>query len=228
MNTLREAAQQALEALESYATHRPLPGRCPVRDAEYALRAALAQQDDEPQRPKCFEFALDFLGAPESVELRAYIEQLEGRAALAQEQDEPTGKQSLQVDRGLNMNTPQAAQRLLDALAAAMPYAPHRAEFDRVADAADDLRKALAQTAPQQDPELSAALGYPGSISEPVMNRVELLRMVAKMRVEFEQPIGFIPRDQYDFLLRSTNGVNTRIELTRQYPFVVPIYVKPQ
>ena len=37
----------------------------------------------------------------------------------------------------------QAAQRLLDALAAAMPYAPHRAEFDIVADAADDLRAAL-------------------------------------------------------------------------------------
>ena len=41
------------------------------------------------------------------------------------------------------MNTPQAAQRLLDALAAAMPHAPHCAEFDIVADAADDLRAAL-------------------------------------------------------------------------------------
>jgi hypothetical protein len=38
----------------------------------------------------------------------------------------------------------QAAQRLLDALAAALPHAPHCGEFDRVADAADDLRKALA------------------------------------------------------------------------------------
>jgi len=41
------------------------------------------------------------------------------------------------------MNTPQAAQRLLDALAAALPHAPHCAEFDIVADAADDLRAAL-------------------------------------------------------------------------------------
>ena len=41
------------------------------------------------------------------------------------------------------MNTPQAAQRLLEALAAAMPHAPHCGEFDRVADAADDLRAAL-------------------------------------------------------------------------------------
>jgi hypothetical protein len=77
----------------------------------------------------------------------------------------------------------QAAQRLLDALAAALPHAPHCGEFDRVADAADDLRKALAQTTLQQDPELSAALGYPGSISDPVLNRVELLRMVAEMRL---------------------------------------------
>jgi hypothetical protein len=37
----------------------------------------------------------------------------------------------------------QAAQRLLDALAAALPHAPHCGEFDRVADAADDLRAAL-------------------------------------------------------------------------------------
>lgn len=41
------------------------------------------------------------------------------------------------------MNTYQAAVRLLEVLAAAMPYAPHRAEFDIVADAADDLRAAL-------------------------------------------------------------------------------------
>jgi len=125
------------------------------------------------------------------------------------------------------MNTPQAAQRLLDALAAAMPHAPHCGEFDRVADAADDLRAALKreeealawleerkrhwrrelermraapecphgsdeacklcyleqQATPQQDPELSAALGYPGGISDPVLNRVELLRMVAEMRL---------------------------------------------
>ena len=46
-------------------------------------KAALAQQADKPQRPKCFEFALDFLGTPENGELLAYIEQLEARAALA-------------------------------------------------------------------------------------------------------------------------------------------------
>ena len=95
----------------------------------------------------------------------------------------------------------QAAQRLLDAIAAALPYAPHRAEFDIVADAADDLRAALKREEEalawleerkrhwrrelerMQDPELSAALGYPGGISDPVLNRVELLRMVAEMRL---------------------------------------------
>ena len=41
------------------------------------------------------------------------------------------------------INTRQAAQRLLDSLAAALPHAPHCAEFDIVADAADDLRAAL-------------------------------------------------------------------------------------
>ena len=81
------------------------------------------------------------------------------------------------------MNTHQAAVRLLEALAAAMPHAPHCGEFDIVADAADDLHKALEQTTPQQDPELSSALGYPGGISDPVLNRVELLRMVAEMRL---------------------------------------------
>ena len=99
------------------------------------------------------------------------------------------------------MNTPQAAQRLLDAIDAVLPYAPHRAEFDRVADAADDMRDALKREKEalawleerkrhwkrererMQDPELSAALGYPGGISDPVMNRVELLRMVAEMRL---------------------------------------------
>jgi hypothetical protein len=40
--------EQALEALEAYATHQRLPGPCPVRDAEYALRAALAEPVQEP------------------------------------------------------------------------------------------------------------------------------------------------------------------------------------
>jgi hypothetical protein len=41
----RAVVEQALDALESYATHRPLPGRCPVRDVEYALRTVLAEPE---------------------------------------------------------------------------------------------------------------------------------------------------------------------------------------
>ena len=65
------------------------------------------------------------------------------------------------VRRVSEMNTPQAAQRLLEALAAALPYAPHRAEFDIVADAADDLRAALKreEEAPTQETMFSL-LGY--------------------------------------------------------------------
>ena len=50
-----------------------------------AARAALASPGfGLPQRPKSFELALDFLGGPETDELRAYVEQLEARAALAE------------------------------------------------------------------------------------------------------------------------------------------------
>ena len=44
---------------------------------------------DKLQRPEDFEFALDFLGDPEASELRAYIEQLEARAADLLEQRHP-------------------------------------------------------------------------------------------------------------------------------------------
>ena len=85
MSDLRIAAQQALEALEEYQSKGAPFLACD--GAVAALKAALTQQADKPQRPKCLEFALDFLGTPENGELRAYIEQLEARAALAQ-QDE--------------------------------------------------------------------------------------------------------------------------------------------
>ena len=59
----------------------------------------------------------------------------------------------------------------------AAPECPH------ASDEACKLCYLEQQAAPQQDPELSAALGYPGGISDPVLNRVELLRMVAEMRL---------------------------------------------
>jgi len=61
-----------------------------------------------------------------------------------------------------------------------------------------------------------------------VLGRAELLRMVAEMRLaQPATPIGYMPRDQYDFLSRGT-GINTRIEALPQEPFVVPIYAAPQ
>lgn len=38
-----------------------------------------------------------------------------------------------------------------------------------------------------QDPELSAALGWPGGTSDPVLDRKVLLQMVAALRVEIER-----------------------------------------
>ena len=48
MTTLREAAQQALEALEDHATQYPHMQKGYTVDAITALRAALAQQEQEP------------------------------------------------------------------------------------------------------------------------------------------------------------------------------------
>jgi hypothetical protein len=83
----RALVEQALGALEGFAYHGKAAG---WPETITNLRAALAQQADKPQRPKCFEFALDFLGTPENGELLAYIEQLEARAALAQQAEPVT------------------------------------------------------------------------------------------------------------------------------------------
>ena len=46
-----------------------------------------------------------------------------------------------------------------------------------------------AQAAKDQDPELSAALGWPGGISNPVLDRTQLLQMVAALRVSAQQAL---------------------------------------
>ena len=55
-----------------------------------------------------------------------------------------------------------------------------------VRDTITTLRAALAQPDPQ-DPELSAALGWPGGISEPVLDRKTLLQQVAALRAALAQ-----------------------------------------
>lgn len=54
------------------------------------------------------------------------------------------------MSRASKQTLRDAAASLLSAVDLALPYAPHRGEFDHVADAADDLRAVLAkQPAPQ-------------------------------------------------------------------------------
>ena len=80
MTTLRKAAQQALEALQEYQSNGAPFLACDR--AATALRAALAQQD-EP--------------CPNCASLEAQNDELDRKLAEL-EQDEPTGKQSLQVE----------------------------------------------------------------------------------------------------------------------------------
>ena len=100
-----------------------------------------------------------------------------------------------------------AAQQALEALER---YQVKRQDFDRFADEITALRAALKQeeeasawlaerkeywrkekekmqATNDQDPELSAALGWPGGTSDPVLDRTRLLQMVAALRVEIER-----------------------------------------
>jgi hypothetical protein len=82
----RALVEQVLETIEGLTRDRLFTAEWAGKHGATIAalrRSALAQQADKPQRPKCFEFALDFLGTPENGELLAYIEQLEARAALA-------------------------------------------------------------------------------------------------------------------------------------------------
>ena len=81
-----------------------------------------------------------------------------------------------------------AAQQALEALDEADTF--HRNLPDQRArrlTAITNLRAALAQQAEPQDAELSAALGWPGGISEPVLDRKTLLRQVADLRAAMAQ-----------------------------------------
>ncbi len=61
---------------------------------------------------------------------------------------------------GTDVTLREAAQRALEAIDRALPYAPHCGEFDALADMADALRAALAE--PVQEPYAWMAVG--GSI----------------------------------------------------------------
>lgn len=48
------------------------------------------------------------------------------------------------------------------------------------------------QVTKDQDPELSAALGWPGGTSDPVLDRTRLLQMVAALRVASKQALDWL------------------------------------
>ena len=66
-----------------------------------------------------------------------------------------------------------------------------------------------AQAAKDQDPELSAALGWPGGISNPVLDRTQLLRMVAALRVSAQQALE--AKSLAGILLREHDNVEQAI-----------------
>ena len=76
-----------------------------------------------------------------------------------------------------------AAQQALEACEQRLPLVGQAAIIDEL----NNLRAALAQPDPQ-DAELSAALGWPGGISEPVLDRKTLLQQVAALRAALAEP----------------------------------------
>jgi len=99
-----------------------------------------------------------------------------------------------------------AAQQALEALEAMQSYAAAERKGLRICDEAiPALRAALAQPNPQ-DPELSAALGWPGGISEPVLDRKTLLQMVAALRLASKQAQTCAWRDNLDAIYETECG----------------------
>jgi hypothetical protein len=78
---------------------------------------------------------------------------------------------TMQIDRAV-------VEQALEALIIAWQQQPRW----QITESMHNLRAALAQQAEPQDAELSAALGWPGGISEPVLDRKTLLRQVADLR----------------------------------------------
>ena len=73
----------------------------------------------------------------------------------------------------------EAAQQALEALEQAHPK-PYNEHVRAHVEAITTLRAALEQPEQSITPnELAAALGWPGGVSDPVLDKVELLRMVA-------------------------------------------------
>lgn len=90
------------------------------------------------------------------------------------------------------------AAKLRDVLRAALKREEEAAAW--LAERKEHWRKERekAQAAKDQDPELSAALGWPGGISNPVLDRTQLLQMVAALRVSAPQALEALEYAQQD------------------------------
>ena len=116
-----------------------------------------------------------------------------------------SGWQCLQAEHDALRSAVQDALRLLESLPVALVF--QRSGGTRgVKQTIAALREALAAasiispeiTGPkaEADPELSAALGWPGGISNPVLDRTQLLQMVAVLRVAQQpalEPVAWMP-----------------------------------
>lgn len=171
MSDLREAAQQALDALAGYRREMDLVrGESYMHgqpcDAEIALRAALGQE-------YYVVTGNEFHGAPPE----PYANWGDAIAAMLDRG----------VIRGLRISAlAQQAEPVQEPVAWMCPDDPEReTAFHWQAGHCENCGKkriplytALVQ---DQDPELSAALGWPGGISDPVLDRETLLQQVARL-----------------------------------------------
>ena len=169
MTALREAAQQALEFCES------VHGGC--TDSNDGTVEAIT------------------IWCPELIEaLRAALKQEEEASAWLAERKEYWRKEKEKMMKETNNLRAALAQQAepVDADAAyqrwlGQTHAPALRRMDSQGAFAAGWQAALAQQAEPQDAELSAALGWPGGISEPVLDRKTLLRQVADLRSALAQ-----------------------------------------
>ena len=216
MTALREAAQQALEFCES------VHGGC--TDSNDGTVEAIT------------------IWCPELIEaLRAALKQEEEASAWLAERKEYWRKEKEKMMKETNNLRTALAQQAepVDADAAyqrwlGQTHAPALRRMDSQGAFAAGWQAALAQQAEPQDAELSAALGWPGGISEPVLDRKTLLRQVADLRSALAQqaepvePVAWVSPNALAWELYQSEKV-LKLTRTRQeeYGFTEPLYTAP-
>ena len=82
MTDFRAELQRLVEAYDEHGGKWPDHHEQALFQAVEDARAALAQPAPVLTRPKCFGFAMSFLGDPEETEVRRYVEALEARSTI--------------------------------------------------------------------------------------------------------------------------------------------------